>query len=192
MGSLPPFLTFGTTQVCSPSPSPLSLLSYSIHIKKYIAQFHRAFLPLLSLHPPSPLYSLLYLVMDPNFNVLLGDYKDSDVCQGNKLNGHKRDKVNKKVIAIVVPIVVVGIALAAVAVLLYPRYFPPFLLLSPASFPSSPLTYPHSLYPLLRGGISSYISFSSFSSFYFVSFCFFVFLFFYLLLFCVGWLRGEH
>lgn len=61
--------------------------------------------------------NLFYADMDPNFSVLLVD--STEDCQLKERAGKK---VNTKVIAIVVPIVVGAILLAAAAVYFYPRY----------------------------------------------------------------------
>lgn len=57
----------------------------------------------------------MYPDLDPNFSVLVGDPKAT--CKSGKSKG-----INKKLIAIIVPVVIGGLLLIALLVVLAPRY----------------------------------------------------------------------
>lgn len=59
--------------------------------------------------------------MDPQYSVLLGDEADKGEC-GTNVQDDKKNGINTKIIAIVVPVVVGAFILVGVGVLAYPRY----------------------------------------------------------------------
>ena len=107
------------------SPLPLSYHTSGI------LQVRRCISPLspspLSPSPlsPSPLSPLSLLtfsaVLDPSYSVLLGDKTYEDVCSSHIAKSNKK---TLKLVTIIVPIVVGLLLLAALSVVLYPKYYP--------------------------------------------------------------------